>query len=190
MRLYATGSGWKCTGTGNTIFSRSSRGTVFQYNEGYLNRSRDYDGSLYDADMESPGCIFQYSYSHDNTHGLFWMCTEPEHANVIVRYNISHNDKGIIFCVNYANTSCYISNNVFFGIHPDSEPEDPHIITDDPRFVAPGSGGLGIDTLDGIAVSTGYEDSLEVNKLDGFRRIKDSYVPGRCSAILRAHSAK
>src|SRR5690606_25609244 len=28
--------------TGNTIFSRSSRGTVFQYNEGYLNRSRDY----------------------------------------------------------------------------------------------------------------------------------------------------
>ena len=45
--------------TGNTIFSRSSRGTIFQFNEGYLNRSRDYDGSLYDADLESPGCIFQ-----------------------------------------------------------------------------------------------------------------------------------
>ena len=187
-------------GTGNTIFSRSSRGTVFQYNEGYLNRSRDYDGSLYDADMESPGCIFQYSYSHDNAHGLFWMCTKPQDANVIVRYNISQNDKGIIFCINYANTSCYIynnvvfvppglspriiderrnadktyyfynniiynlsptasyhwknakrtfSNNVFFGIHPDSEPNDPYKITDDPRFLAPGSGGLGIDTLNG-----------------------------------------
>ena len=188
------------TGTGNTIFSRSSRGTVFQYNEGYLNRSRDYDGCLYDADMESPGCIFQYSYSHDNNHGLFWMCTEPEDSNVIVRYNISQNDKGIIFCMNYANTSCYVynnvvfvpphlsptiiderrnadktyyffnniiynmsptasyqwfngkrhfSHNVFFGYHPDSEPDDPYKITDDPRFVNPGSGKFGIDSLDG-----------------------------------------
>jgi len=187
-------------GTGNTIFSRSSRGTVFQYNEGYLNRSRDFDGCLYDADLESPGCIFQYSYSHDNAHGLFWMCTVPEDDNVIVRYNISQNDKGNIFCLSYANTSCYIynnvvfipphlspriiderrntdktyyfynniiynlsptasynwknakrtfSHNVFFGFHPDSEPEDPYKITDDPKFVVPGTGDLGIDSLDG-----------------------------------------
>jgi len=188
------------TGTGNTIFSRSSRDTIFQFNEGYLNRSRDYDGCLYDADLESPGCIFQYSYSHDNNHGLFWMCTEQQDANIIVRYNISQNDKGNIFCINYANTSCYIynnvvfvpphlspriiderrdadktyyfynniiynlsptasynwrnakrtfANNVFYGFHPDSEPNDPTKITDDPMFVNPGSGGLGIDTLDG-----------------------------------------
>ncbi len=187
-------------GTGNTIFSRSSRGTVFQYNEGYLNRSVGYDGCLYDADLESPGCIFQYSYSHDNSHGLFWMCTEPQDDNVIVRYNISQNDRGSIFCINYPNTSCHIynnvvfvpphlspriiderrnadktytftnniiynlsptasynwyhgkrtiSNNVFFGFHPDSEPDDPHKITDDPRFVDAGTGQLGIDTLDG-----------------------------------------
>jgi len=187
-------------GTGNTIFSRSSRGTIFQFNEGYLNRSRDYDGCLYDADLESPGCIFQYSYSHDNSHGLFWMCTVQTDANVIVRYNISQNDKGNIFCINYPNTSCYIynnvvfipphlsptiiderrkadktyyfynniiynlsptasynwrngkcyfANNVFYGYHPDSEPDDPNKITEDPMFVNPGSGALGIDTLDG-----------------------------------------
>jgi hypothetical protein len=100
--------------TGNSIFSRSSRGTVFQFNEGYRNRSRDYDGSLYDADLESPGCIFQYSYSHDNAHGLFWMCTVEGDAGVIVRYNISRNDKGSIFCLNYPNKSCDIYNNVVF----------------------------------------------------------------------------
>jgi len=188
------------TGTGNTIFSRSSRGTVFQFNEGYLNRSRDYDGCLYDADLESQDCVFQYSYSHDNSHGLFWMCTEPQDANIIVRYNISQNDRGNIFCISYPNTSCYIynnvvfipphlspriiderrnadktyyfynnviynlsptasynwrnakrhfANNVFFGFHPDSEPNDPIKITDDPGFVDPGSGGIGIETLDG-----------------------------------------
>lgn len=186
--------------TGNTIFSRSSRGTVFQFNEGYRNRSRDYDGSLYDADLESPGCIFQYSYSHDNAHGLFWMCTVQEDAGVIVRYNISRNDKGSIFCLNYPNTSCHIynnivfipphlspriiderrkadktytftnniiynlsptatyhflngnrtiANNVFYGHHPKSEPADSHKITADPLFVAPGSGDLGLDSLDG-----------------------------------------
>ena len=194
------------TGTGNTIFSRSSRDTIFQFNEGYLNRSRDYDGCLYDADLESPGCIFQYSYSHDNNHGLFWMCTVQEDAGIIVRYNISRNDKGNIFCMSYPNTSCYIynnvvfipphlspqiiderrdgdktyhffnniiynlsptasynwrnakrtfANNVFYGYHPDSEPDDPGKITDDPMFVNPGSGGLGIDSLAGYKLKAG-----------------------------------
>lgn len=192
-------------GTGNTIFSRSSRGTVFQFNEGYLNRSKDYDGCLYDADLESPGCVFQYSYSHDNNHGLFWMCTRPEDADIIVRYNVSRNDRGSIFCLNYPNTSCYIynnvifisahlspriiderrnadktyyfynniiynlsptatynwrnakrtfSHNVFFGFHPDSEPDDPNKIVQDPKFVNPDTGGLGIDTLDGYKLQS------------------------------------
>jgi hypothetical protein len=100
--------------TGNTIFSRSCRGTVFQYNEGYLNRTTDFDGCLYDADLQSPGCVFQYSYSHDNNHGLYWQCTDPEDSNVIVRYNISQNDKGSIFCMNYDCLSTYVYNNTVF----------------------------------------------------------------------------
>lgn len=110
--------------TGNTIFSRSARGTVFQYNEGYLNRAGELDptktadGSLYDADIQSPGCVFQYSYSHDNAHGLYWQCTHAADSNVIVRYNISQNDKGIIFCMNYDAVSTYVYNNtVFIGKH-------------------------------------------------------------------------
>ncbi len=106
--------------TGNTIFSRSCRGTVFQFNEGYRNRAGEldprkyWDGSLYDADLQSPGCIFQYSYSHDNAQGLFWQCTDARDANVIVRYNISQNDRGRIFCMSYENTSTFIYNNIVF----------------------------------------------------------------------------
>lgn len=106
--------------TGNTIFSRSARGTVFQFNEGYQNRageldpSKNFDGSLYDADLQSPGVIFQYSYSHDNAHGLYWQCTDARDTNVIVRYNVSRNDRGIIFCMNYEATSTYVYNNTVF----------------------------------------------------------------------------
>jgi hypothetical protein len=187
--------------TGNTIFSRSCRGTVFQYNEGYLNKTTGGDGSLYDADLQSPHCIFQYSYSHNNNHGLFWQCTVAADDNVIVRYNISRNDKGSIFCMNYANTSTYIynntvyipsglspmiiddrrtttktyyfynnifynmsptasyqwfsgatrifSHNVFYGYHPSGEPSDPNKLTSDPNLVNPGSGDIGLDSVDG-----------------------------------------
>jgi hypothetical protein len=106
--------------TGNTIFSRSARGTVFQFNEGYQNRageldaSKNFDGSLYDADLQSPGVIFQYSYSHDNAHGLYWQCTDGRDTNVIVRYNVSQNDRGIIFCMNYEASSTYVYNNTVF----------------------------------------------------------------------------
>ncbi len=192
---------------GNTIFSRSCNGTVFQYNEGYLNRGEAYDGSLYDPDLSSPNCVFQYSYSHDNAHGLFWVCTTPEDSGIICRYNISQNDRGIIFCPNYAFKSVYFYNNViyvgegthpriiderretgktyyfynniiynrsadatygwkkgsnryfnsnvFYGYHPDDEPDDVNKITDDPKFVSPGSGGLGIHSVLGYWLKKG-----------------------------------
>ena len=111
---YSTATGT----TGNTIFTRSSRKVVLQYNEGYDNQSPKHDGSLYDADMQSVECIYQYSYSHDNAHGLYWQCTErPDFGNVI-RYNISQNDKGRIFNFSYPsqNTDVY-NNTVYIGSH-------------------------------------------------------------------------
>jgi hypothetical protein len=198
--------------TGNTIFSRSCRGTVFQYNEGYLNKTTGGDGCLYDADLQSPHCIFQYSYSHNNNHGLFWQCTVAADDNVIVRYNISRNDKGSIFCMNYANTSTYIynntvyipsglspriiddrrtttktyyfynnifynmsstasyqwfsgatrifSHNVFYGNHPSGEPNDPNKLTSDPNLVNPGTGGIGLDSVDGYMLRP-YSPSVD-----------------------------
>jgi hypothetical protein len=111
---YATATGT----TGNTIFTRSARKVVLQYNEGYDNQSPDYDGCMYDADLESVDCIFQYSYSHDNAHGLYWQCTVQEDYGNIVRYNISQNDKGRIFNFSYPSNGTAIYNNtVFIGAH-------------------------------------------------------------------------
>jgi hypothetical protein len=87
---------------GNTICSYSCRGTVFQYNEGYLNNGgRRHDGSLYDADLRSPQTVWQYSYSHDNNWGLFvqYAAAGGQDTNVVVRYNISRNDKGDVFAL-------------------------------------------------------------------------------------------
>ncbi len=39
--------------------------------------------------------------------------------------------------------------NVFYGEHPETEPNDPHKITDDPMLVNSGGGGIGINSVDG-----------------------------------------
>ena len=195
--------------SGNTIFSASCDSTIFQYNECYLNNSPDADGSMYDADLRSPNTIWQYSYSHDNAHGLFWTCTDQTDDNVICRYNISQNDKGIIFCINYPVTSVNVYNNsvfipsnlspiiisernvsagtrsykfnnnliynnsstssyiftssytrsidynCFYGNHPSNEPTDAHKVISDPMFVNSGSGGIGLNTVDGYKLRLG-----------------------------------
>ena len=106
--------------TGNTMFTSSCLGTVFQFNEGYLNRATEHtpgggDGSMYDADLKSSNIVFQYSYSHDNSHGLLWTCTVQLDSAITCRYNISRNDKGIIFCINYPVTSVYCYNNTVYS---------------------------------------------------------------------------
>jgi hypothetical protein len=165
---------------------------------------------MYDADLRSPNTIWQYSYSHDNAHGLFWTCTVQADANVICRYNISQNDKGIIFCINYPVTSVHIYNNTvycppnlspliisernnggggnrtytfrnnliynlsptaiydwtsgynrtidyncFYGVHPATEPADPHKVTGDPKLAGAGTGGIGLTSVDGYKLLTG-----------------------------------
>lgn len=196
--------------TGNTIFSRTAKGTIFQYNEGFLNRSPDADGSLYDPDINSPETIWQYSYSHDNAHGLVWFCTDELDTGIVVRYNVSENDKGSLVYFNYdfAGVSVYnnvfyigehvapviireknytdhtyefynniiynkspdavynlatsgngvqnrtYSNNIFYGFHPEGEPDDPKKIIDDPLFIAPGKGDI-FNNLNGYMLRTG-----------------------------------
>lgn len=131
--------------TGNTIFSRSSRNTIFQYNEGFSNKSIDYDGSLYDPDFSSPGTIWQYSYSHDNAHGLLWVCTTDQDRGIEVRYNLSVNDRGMIFYLNYPFEGMRIHhNNIFVGAHRSpvllqENPNAPHTYTFDNNFIINGS---------------------------------------------------
>ncbi len=126
--------------TGNTMFTARARGTVFQYNEGYYNRSTtqnvdpgSIDGSMYDPDFGSIGIIFQYSYSHDNSEGIYWGCNtkgsannttgipDPQDTGCILRYCVSQNDKGRLIFFNYSSAGNEIYNNVFYtksGLSP------------------------------------------------------------------------
>jgi Right handed beta helix region len=111
---------------GNMIATYGCRGTVFQFNEGYHNNGDGlHDGSLYDADLRSQNIVFQYSYSHDNSWGLFAHYASADTAgdafgndtHIIVRYNISQNDLGDIIALTGdtgATSSEYIYNNVIF----------------------------------------------------------------------------
>ena len=111
---------------GNMIATYGCRGTVFQFNEGYHNNGDGlHDGCLYDADLRSQNIVFQYSYSHDNSWGLFAHYASSDTAgdpfgndsHIIVRYNISQNDQGSIFALTGdtgATSSDYIYNNVIY----------------------------------------------------------------------------
>ena len=111
---------------GNMICSYGCRGTVFQYNEGYHNNGDGlHDGCLYDADLRSPQTVWQYSYSHDNSWGLFAHYASADAAGdlygndtrIVVRYNISQNDQGDIFALtgdSGAIASEYIYNNTIY----------------------------------------------------------------------------
>ncbi len=120
--------------TGNTMFTARAKGTVFQYNEGYNNRSTTQtidpgtiDGSMYDPDFGSIGIIFQYSYSHDNSEGIYWGCNtrgsnnnttgipDVQDTGCTLRYCISQNDKGHLVYFNYSSAGNEIYNNVFYS---------------------------------------------------------------------------
>lgn len=213
--------------TGNTMFTARAKNTVFQYNEGYFNRSTtqtvdpgNIDGCMYDPDFGSIGIIFQYSYSHDNSEGIYWGCNtrgannnttgipDPQDTGCTLRYCISQNDKGDLVYFNYSsagneiynnvfyigpglspniihensgNNHTYnffnniiynlssatngadyafgtdpnyiqnrnISHNIFYGNHHVTEPADLFKILSDPNFINPGSGTLGVNSLDG-----------------------------------------
>ncbi len=126
--------------TGNTMFTARAKGTVFQYNEGYNNMSTlqnvdpgNIDGSMYDPDFGSIGIIFQYSYSHDNSEGIYWGCNtrgannnttgipDVQDTGCTLRYCVSQNDKGRLVFFNYSSAGNEIYNNVFFiksGLSP------------------------------------------------------------------------
>ena len=119
--------------TGNTMFTARAKGTVFQYNEGYYNRATTQkvdpgtiDGTMYDPDFGSVGIIFQYSYSHDNSQGIYWGCNtrgpsnnttgipDPEDVGCTLRYCVSQNDLGDLVFFNYSSAGNEIYNNVFY----------------------------------------------------------------------------
>lgn len=135
-------------GTGNTMFTVNALKTIFQYNEGFLNKSHDHDGSMYDPDLSSPETIWRYSYSHDNAHGLLWICTRPKDCGIIVYNNISENDHGFLNYFNYGYTEVEVSNNIYLS----DEHVNPFLIRENPR---------------NKHGSTKFNNNVIINKSDG-----------------------
>lgn len=83
--------------TGHSIFCFDTDGIKIQYNEAYGNvGDEDMDRGGFDADYNCINTFIQYNYSHDN----MWFCgiMKKPNSNVVIRYNISQNDrKGIYF---------------------------------------------------------------------------------------------
>ncbi len=112
-------------GSGNSIMSRTVYGTTFRYNEAYDNREHhDLDGSGFDADFYSPATVWEYNYTHDNNFGLITFCTVASDKDIVVRYNVSQNDRGRILNLNYNFINTQIYNNLFY-IGKDVVPAHP-----------------------------------------------------------------
>ncbi|MEK0314660.1 choice-of-anchor Q domain-containing protein [Cohnella sp. 56] len=179
---------------------------VFQFNESYQTRTQN-DGQGFDADGLSKRTVYQYNYSHDNEGGFMLICNytgaDSFNDDGIIRYNISQNDRTVLFQLVGRNRNFQIYNNtlyvgsgldtafvkdwgdtstgdssaqfynnivynrgssltysspitsigfdynLFYGNHDPSEPSDPHKLTSDPKLVAPGTGGIGVNTVNG-----------------------------------------
>ncbi len=97
--------------TGHSIFCFSTDGIKIQYNEAYGNvgdEVRDRGG--FDADYNCVNTFIQYNYSHDN----MWFCgiMKKQNRNVVIRYNVSQNDKAGIY---------------FYGFEKNREAQNIHI---------------------------------------------------------------
>ncbi|MBT3199302.1 MAG: hypothetical protein HN350_05250 [Phycisphaerales bacterium] len=83
--------------TGHSIFCFNTDGIKIQYNEAYGNVGPGgHDRGGFDADYQCVNTFIQYNYSHDN----HWFCgiMKKKNRNVVIRYNVSQNDKeGIYF---------------------------------------------------------------------------------------------
>jgi hypothetical protein len=104
--------------TGHSIFCFNTDGIKIQYNEAYGNvgdrNNKDGGGESdrggFDADYNCVNTFIQYNYSHDN----LWFCgiMKRPTRNVVIRYNISQNDRAGIY---------------FYGFDRNKEAENVHI---------------------------------------------------------------
>ncbi len=77
----------------------------------------------------------------------------PDNTSYInnIFYNLSSN---AVYNLGTSTNNTFDSN-IFYGNHPGSEPSDANKLTSDPNFVNVGSGGDGMDTVDGYKLNDG-----------------------------------
>jgi hypothetical protein len=94
---------------------------------------------------------------------MYRVISDGGDENIYYYNNIFYNLAGAPYTFVIA-TNRVFDGNVFFGSHPESEPDDPHKMTGDPRLVHAGSGGIGLDSVGGyklapssLCIDTGLE---------------------------------
>ena len=133
----------------------------------------------------SDGTIIRYNISQDDVHGVIqfsgaatntqiynntiyvgsglspdifgahlWGGTGGWANNTTYSNNIIYNLGNATYSLG-GSTNNVFTANLFFGNHPASEPADSKKITSNPLLVNPGSGGTGINTLDGYHLQSG-----------------------------------
>ena len=100
------------------IWPHNSDGCIMQNNEAYGQILAGNDAQGFDVDINCQDTTVQYNYSHDNDGGFLLICTYGAEGywnrNVIVRYNLSENDRQYIFSLGGKLTNVKIYNNTVY----------------------------------------------------------------------------
>ena len=103
---------------GHSIFNFNTDNVMVQYNEAYGNTgpASESDRGGFDADWKSKNTKIQYNYSHDNNWG-FGIMKKSFNENVVIRYNISENDKVAIYYYGFENSTGLTDAHVYNNTH-------------------------------------------------------------------------
>ena len=115
--------------------SQNDGARIFQVG-GKVTNARIYNNVIFvDEDKGDPLMIWH------NKDGM-WPDSVHYSNNIFVNHGAGGFDLG-------KSTNNVFDHNVFHGHHGPNEPDDPHKLTDSPEFTAPGTAGLGLNTVGG-----------------------------------------
>jgi len=144
-----------CTGTGDPV-SDFQLDPILRYNICENNDRR----TIYISGQITGARLYNNTFylgPHLTDNLILWHRTKTPQPTDDTRYynNILYNLSQNGVYQFETSTNNVFDYNVFYGNHPVSEPFDSHKITSDPLFVRPGSGGTGLDTVDGYQLEAG-----------------------------------
>ena len=128
--------------TGHSIFCFHTDGIKIQHNEAYGNLgAEERDRGGFDADYNCINTFIQYNYSHDN----MWFCgiMKRRNRNVVIRYNVSQNDKKGIY---------------FYGFERNREAQNIHVYNNT-HFIRKGL-DVSVFPADRTPINTLFENNI------------------------------
>jgi len=116
---------------GHSIFNFNTVNCKIQYNEAYGNMGPlgVIDRGGFDADYNCKDTKIQYNYSHDNNWG-FAIMKKAINENVVIRYNISENDKIAVYFYGFEWEQGMTRANVYNNVHFIKEGLDVAVFND------------------------------------------------------------